>query len=256
MSADESATSDLTDSSATRGTRAAEENPYELHGLALEAWLERKFVMADEAVTLLAHNQPVLFSLRKPQNADLLISEEDYVKDERLPYWADLWPAARLLATTALEANGTGRSLLELGCGLGLPTTAAVRAGFAVTTTDYYEDSLHMTRFNSWRVNGVEPAARMVDWRALPEDLGQFDIVMAADVLYERPYGTLVAAAIAATLKPDGEAWIADPGRSGLDVFLEQATVHGLRVISREEFPYAEGERIRQTIRRFKLVRL
>jgi 2-polyprenyl-3-methyl-5-hydroxy-6-metoxy-1,4-benzoquinol methylase len=95
----------------------------------------------------------------------------------------------------------------------------------------------------------------MVDWRAMPEDLGRFDVVMAADVLYERPYGTLVAAAIAATLKPDGEAWIADPGRSGLDVFLEQAAVHGLEVVSREEFPYAEGERIRQTIRRFRLKR-
>ena len=252
MSTDEAAT-DGTHGGERRGTRAAEENPYDLHGLALEGWLERKFVMADEPVTLHAHDQPVLFSLRKPQNADLLISEEDYVKDERLPYWADLWPAARLLATTALEANGAGRSLLELGCGLGLPTTAAVRAGFAVTATDYYEDSLHMTRFNSWRVNGIEPSARMVDWRTLPEDLGKFDIVMAADVLYERPYGTLVAAAIAATLKPDGEAWIADPGRSGLDVFLEQAAVHGLEVVSREEFPYTEGERIKQTIRRFRL---
>lgn len=230
-----------------------EQNPYALHGRELETWLERKFEMADEPVTLHPHGQPVLFALRKPQNPDLLINEEDYVKDERLPYWADLWPASRLLATTALEASGVGHTLLELGCGLGLPTAAAVRAGFDVTTTDYYEDSLHVARFNSARVNGIEPKVRMVDWRAMPPDLGRFDVVMGADILYERTYGTLVAAALAATLKPDGEAWIADPGRTGLDVFLEQAVVHGLEVISREEFPYAEGERIRQTIRRFRL---
>lgn len=228
---------------------------YSLHGAALEAWLERKFVLVDEHVTLYAHEQPVLLSLRKPQNADLLISEEDYVKDERLPYWADLWPAARLLAMTALEENGHGKSLLELGCGLGLATVAAVRAGFAVTSTDYYEDALHVARFNSSRVNGIEPAVRMVDWRNLPSDLGRFDVVMAADVLYEPPYGTLVARAIAATLKPDGVAWIADPGRSGLDVFLEQVPVHGLQVVSREEFPYEEGERIKQNIRRFRITR-
>lgn len=231
------------------------ENPYALHGTGLEAWLDRKFTLVDEPVTLQSGGESVVFALRKPQNADMLINEEDYVKDERLPYWADLWPAARLLATTALEANGAGRSLLELGCGLGLATAAAGRAGFAVTATDYYEDALHVARLNAARVNGVEPAVRMVDWRALPADLGRFDVVMAADVLYERPYGTLVAAAIAATLTPDGEAWITDPGRSGLDVFLEQATVQGLRVVSREEFPYAEGERIRQTIRRFRLAR-
>lgn len=230
-------------------------DPYALHGATLEAWLEQKFVLVDEHVTLHAHEQPVLFSLRKPQNADLLISEEDYVKDERLPYWADLWPAARLLATTALEENGTGKTLLELGCGLGLATAAAVRAGFAVTSTDYYEDALHVARFNSSRVNGIEPTVRMVDWRNLPADLGKFDVVMAADVLYEPPYGTLVARAIAASLKADGEAWIADPGRSGLDVFLEQVPVHGLQVVSREEFPYEEGERIRQNIRRFRIKR-
>lgn len=228
-------------------------DPYALHGRELEDWLERKFVLADESVMLHVHDQPILFSLRKPHNADLLISEEDYVKDERLPYWADLWPAARQLAITALEAHGPGRTLLELGCGLGLPTSAAVRSGFDVTSTDYYDDALHMTRFNSARVNGIEPKIRMVDWRAMPADLGKFDVVMAADVLYERAYGTLVASAIAATLKPDGEAWIADPGRNGLDVFLEQATVHGLRVVSRDEFLYTEGEKIRQTIRLFRL---
>ncbi|MDQ6612481.1 MAG: class I SAM-dependent methyltransferase [Gemmatimonadota bacterium] len=230
-------------------------NAYDLHGADLEAWLERKFVLVDEPVTLSAHGTATEFALRKPQNADALISEVDYVMDERLPYWADLWPAARLLATTALEANGSGKTLLELGCGLGLATAAAVHAGYAVTATDYYEDALHVARLNSARVNCIEPAVRMVDWRALPADLGQFDIVMAADVLYERPYGTLVAAAIAASLKTDGEAWITDPGRSGLDVFLEQAAVHGLRVISREEFPYEDGPKIRQTIRRFRLVR-
>jgi ETFB lysine methyltransferase len=243
----------LSDSAHAAQASGEELDAYSLHGAALEAWLEQKFVLVDEHVTLHAREQPVLFSLRKPQNADLLISEEDYVKDERLPYWADLWPAARLLATTALEASGTGKTLLELGCGLGLATAAAVRAGFAVTSTDYYEDALHVARFNSSRVNGIEPSVRMVDWRNLPANLGKFDVVMAADVLYERPYGTLVARAIAATLAPGGEAWIADPGRSGLDVFLEQAPVHGLQILSREEFPYEEGERIKQNIRRFRI---
>ena len=237
------------------GTIDTPTDPYSLHGNALEAWLERKFVLVDDVVTLVANGASSTFELRKPRNADELISEADYVKDERLPYWADLWPAARLLATTMLSQPREHKSLLELGCGLGLVSSAAVRAGFDVTSTDYYEDSLHVARFNCWRANGVEPRVRMVDWRALPNDLGQFDVVVAADVLYERPYGTLVAAAIAATLAPNGVAWITDPGRSGLDAFLEQASVHGLVVQSREEFPYEEGPKIRQNIRRFCLVR-
>lgn len=237
------------------GARAQSIDAYALHGVALEAWLERKFTLVDETVPLGQADAASVFHLRKPHNADSLISEEDYVKDERLPYWADLWPAARLLASTLLSEHGGGQRLLELGCGLGLATTAAVRAGYDVTSTDYYEDALHVARYNCWRANGVEPTVRMVDWRALPADLGVFDVVIAADVLYERPYGTLVAAAIAATLSPTGVAWITDPGRSGLDAFLEQATVHGLHVVSREEFPYEEGPRIKQNIRRFRIAR-
>ncbi|MEP6764929.1 MAG: hypothetical protein ABJB66_11485, partial [Gemmatimonadaceae bacterium] len=147
-------------------TTTAPINPYELHGAELEEWLDRKFILVDERIALTANGVATEFALRKPQNADELISEADYVIDERLPYWADLWPAARLLATTVLGAESSSRSLLELGCGLGLATAAAVHAGFLVTSTDYYEDALHVARFNSARVNGKEPNVRMVDWRA------------------------------------------------------------------------------------------
>ena len=65
------------------------------------------------------------YSILKPANADDLIREEDFVKDERLPYWADVWPSSIILAGKLLKLDGAGRTALELGCGVGLSTLAA-----------------------------------------------------------------------------------------------------------------------------------
>lgn len=212
-----------------------------LHGDALDAAFRRKFATATEEVTVGAGAHERTFTLVKPANADHLISEADYVMDERLPYWADLWPSARVLAGALLAMGGAGRTLLEMGCGLGLDTTAAMAAGFAVTATDYYEDAIHMARGNAARNLGREPQVRMVNWRSWPADLGTFDVVIAADVLYEKEYATLVGACLARALAPQGEAIIADPGRLALPAFLEQLPNVGLDVVRTEVHPFELG---------------
>ena len=82
------------------------------------------------------------FTLAHPRNSDVLIKEEDYVMDERLPYWADVWPSSRVLADHIVRQKGNGRSALELGCGSGLVACALAAAGYVVTATDYYALSL------------------------------------------------------------------------------------------------------------------
>ncbi len=222
-----------------------------LHGAALDEALARRFELADETVVL----DGVSFVLRKPANADHLISEADYVMDERLPYWADLWPSSRQLATTLLREQGNGRTLLELGCGLGLPSIAALRAGFDVTSTDYYEDALQVTRANAGRNLGVEPHVRMVNWRQWPDDFGPFDVIVAADVIYEPEYAVLVASCIARALSADGEAIIADPGRTSLARFLTELPLVGLEIVESSTTPYHEGK-INQQIQVMRLRRV
>ena len=212
-------------------------------GDALLAELERRFVVVAERVE--AGGTAVM--LRKPRSAEELISEDDFAGDERLPYWADLWPAARVLAAEVAAEAGRGAALLELGCGLGLVTVAAMRAGYAVLATDYYADALRFTRANAWLAVGREPETRLVDWRALPADLGTFRRVLAADVLYERAYGALVAQVLSRTLARRGVATVADPGRVAAGDFLRACAEHGLEVRGTEERPFEEGA-IRQRI--------
>jgi len=193
-------------------------------------------------------------SLIHPANAEDLIDEAEFERDERLPYWADIWPSARVLAAHVARLKGRGRSLLELGCGAGLVATSAALAGFRVCATDYYEDALRFTELNVAEHTGEVPETRLVDWRKLPRDLGRFDLVVGSDVLYERAYGGLVARAVDITLKRGGEAVIADPGRIAADDFVRDAAERGLQLVAHEQVPFVEGA-IRQKISLYRLRR-
>lgn len=199
-----------------------------------------RFDLIETVVEVAGHT----WTLRHPRAADALISEEDFARDERLPYWADIWPSARVLADMVARHHGNGRPALELGCGSGLVACALAAAQYTVTATDYYTDALEVTRENVRRNCDCEIHTELLDWRALPDQLPRYSLVVAADVLYERPYGALVAAAVARTLAPDGMALVADPGRIALDAFVSEAAARGLAMVERWDTDVArEGQR-------------
>ena len=170
-------------------------------------------------------------SIWRPPDMEALIDLAAFEADERIPYWADVWESAIVLAEDLAAADGRGLSLLELGCGLGLPSLAAARAGFTVTATDYESAALEGVRYNATR-NGLETVTtRELDWRKLPDDLGRFDRVVAADVLYESHHPAALADVIARALKPDGVALVADPCREKAAGFEPAARVAGLGVV-------------------------
>lgn len=214
---------------------------------ALRRELERRFRTSTRTVQLGGLDVDLL----SPANADDLISEDDYVMDERLPYWADLWPSAQVLAGEVRTLRLRGQRVLELGCGLGLVAIGAALAGAEVTATDYYEDALLFAKLNVLDASGRAIATRMVNWVDMPADLGRFDVVLASDVLYEHRYAPLVANAIASTLVRGGEAIVADPGRIALDAFLDECRERGLAATS-DQREWREGE-IRQTVTLWRL---
>ncbi len=192
------------------------------------------------------------FELFRPRSADDLISEEDFDHDERLPYWADVWPSSIVLAERVAAEAGGGRSLLELGCGVGLVAIAAARVGFDVTATDYYDEALEFARLNTRHNGPTIVATRLADWRDFPHDLGRFDLVVASDVLYERPSVQLVAAALAASLKPTGHALVADPQRVPARLFPDECRQRGLKVVRTMGIPISRNGN-RQTVDLFEI---
>jgi predicted nicotinamide N-methyase len=169
-------------------------------------------------------------SIWRPPDMESLIDLAAFEADERIPYWADVWESAIVLAEDLAAMDGAGKNLLELGCGLGLPSLVAARAGFTVTATDYEETALEGVRYNAERnrIGGLRTL--VLDWRNLPEDLGTFDLVVAADVLYETHHPAVLAATILRTLAPSGLGLVADPCRAKAAGFAPAARAAGMAV--------------------------
>lgn len=182
--------------------------------------VERVIVIGEEAVRMW-----------RPPDMEALIDLDAFAADERIPYWADVWESAIVLAEDLAVIAGHGRSLLELGCGLGLPSLVAARQGFAVTASDYEEHALEGVRYNAAR-NGLAEriTTAVIDWRDPPADLGRFECVVAADVLYEQHHAAALAAVIDRALAADGIAFVADPGRLKAAAFEPACRELGLRV--------------------------
>lgn len=186
-------------------------------------------------------------TIHHPRNADELIDEDAFAEDERLPYWADIWPSARVLAERVVTLTVDDRRFLELGCGAGLVSVAAAMAGFDVTATDYYEEALRFTALNVLVNTGALIDTRVADWRRFPHDIGRFELVVGSDVLYEPSHAGLIAAVLDRTLSARGTAIIADPGRLAAGQFIEECRERGMPVAISERVPFEEGT-IRQTI--------
>jgi predicted nicotinamide N-methyase len=209
---------------------------------ALREELTRRF-RTKQRVVRIAERDVTLLS---PVSADDLINEDEFLSDERLPYWAELWPSAQVLANEAALMRWSGLRVLELGCGLGGVAIGATISGAHVTATDYYEDALKFAQLNVFDATGAVIATRHVDWNRLPSDLGRFDVVIASDVLYEHRHASLVAHTLAMTLVRGGEAIIADPGRLAINAFIEECSDRGI-TSEPDPRPYRDGE-IKQTI--------
>jgi predicted nicotinamide N-methyase len=119
--------------------------------------------------------------LRRPVSPEALIDEDAFAEDEFLPYWAELWPAATALAEALPDVAGL--RVVEIGCGLGVPSLVAAARGASVTATDWSADAIELLQANAER-NGLSLAAEVRDWRRPWAD--RFDLALAADVLYEQ----------------------------------------------------------------------
>jgi predicted nicotinamide N-methyase len=145
------------------------------------------------------------------------------------PYWALVWTGARLLARHVVEAvDCEGKTVLDVGCGLGLTSVAAARRGALVTAIDR---DLAATEFllASAAANRVRVEALVGDVTAvrLPR---RYDIVLAAEILYDFAAFDRLGAALAGALAPGGSVWLADAGRVNTRAFYAGLERRGLAI--------------------------
>ena len=150
---------------------------------------------------------------------DLVTDLED---DDQIPYWAELWPAARGLTQFIWESiDFQGGSVLELGAGLGMPGLAASLKGGLVTFSDYKAESLEIIARNAAH-NGIRDASYLLaDWRDFKVEQ-KFDWIIGSDVLYNPGLNPFVAKIVEHNLAPGGHLLFAHPSRPVTLEFLNE----------------------------------
>jgi predicted nicotinamide N-methyase len=185
--------------------------------------------------------------VERPRSAEDLLDEESFERDEFLPYWAELWPSGLALGRHVAALQLDGCRVLELGCGLGIPSIGAALAGACVLATDWSRAALDATRRNA-ALNGVDLETALVRWDDPDALAGRdaFELVLAADVLYERRNGEQLLDLLAHTVAPGGEALIADPGRPHTKSFIAAARAWPIDVLPRSELKRGAIYRLRR----------
>jgi predicted nicotinamide N-methyase len=193
------------------------------------------------------------YQIVHPVSVDDLLDEEDFEHEERLPYWAELWPSAVALAREIARQDLSGYRAVELGCGVGLPTVVALDRGAEVLATDHNEAALDFVAHNASANLGRKPETALLDWFS-PRlgGLGTFDLVFAADVLYERRNAPALADLVPRLLAPGGEALFADPRRPPAPTFIEALGARGFRTSVEGSTVEQGGREVEVLIHRFR----
>jgi predicted nicotinamide N-methyase len=197
------------------------------------------------------------FTLLRPGESDRLLDHPSvrsaFAADEYLPYWADLWPAARMLTKVIVKENWPpGLRVLEVGCGLGLPGVVALAMGARVTFSDYDATALRFAADNA-ELNGFANYETLrMDWRYPPDGL-RFPMILAADLIYEMRNVAPLVALIRQMLEPDGECLLTDQDRVPSHVLRETLSAEGF-VYTTQTLRAGEpgGRRVKGTLYRIR----
>jgi predicted nicotinamide N-methyase len=149
--------------------------------------------------------------------------QDQSLAEEHCPYFGVMWEAGIGLSQSLTREMCEGKKILEIGCGLALPSFIATRFGGNVIATDFHADVPLFLKLNQEN-NNINFNYQVMNWRNEIErtktSLGLFDLVIGSDILYESQHADQVAEALIAFLKPGGKILLSDPGRAYVQKFI------------------------------------
>ncbi|MEO6437187.1 MAG: methyltransferase domain-containing protein [Tepidisphaeraceae bacterium] len=165
-------------------------------------------------------------------------TDGDYL---HLPYWAELWDSAsgiglhlinRMAGSSDRPPSRPG-SVLDLGCGMGLAGSVAARLGMNVLFADLEPPALLFARLNSLP-DAPRVRTRRLNWQIDRLD-ETFDLILGADILYERKQWDFLEPFWRMHLAPGGMVLLAEPGRQTGDLFIDWIAERGWKLDRHEQ---------------------
>ncbi len=174
------------------------------------------------------------------------ITDDEFNTDERIPYWAEVWPSAFALAHYVQKhpEQIRNRIVLELGCGLGLTSLMIqLQEPADFLCTDYEQGALDLAAVN-FRLNDIPPPAfALLDWRDVRFE-ETYECIIASDVAYEERFFQPLICLFRKLLRPGGTIILAEPNRVIARPFFRQLEENGFIFGSTCETVLQDGKKV------------
>jgi len=144
------------------------------------------------------------------------------------PLFGQVWPSARKLADLMQVRELCGRRILEIGCGLALASLVIHRRRGNITASDCHPLTSGFLSANLLLNDLPELKYQTGNWACSNPLLGEFDLIIGSDVLYERDDSGSLPWFISQHAAPGAQIWIVDPDRSNRAAFNRQMAELGL----------------------------
>jgi predicted nicotinamide N-methyase len=124
-----------------------------------------------------------------------------------------VWDSSQVLAHEMLAYPIAGKRVLEMGCGMALSSLLLNARGADITATDYHPEAGSFLAENTRLNNGRHIPFLRTSWAESHPGLGQFDVLIGADLLYEQQHIEQLSGFIQRHASPQCEIILVDPGR-------------------------------------------
>jgi ETFB lysine methyltransferase len=124
-----------------------------------------------------------------------------------------VWESGMVLAHEMAQYDFLGKRILEVGCGMALSSLVLNARHADITATDYHPEAGNFLAENVRLNRGATIPFLRTGWDNLTDCLGQFDVIIGSDLLYEKEHIELLSEFINRHSNPHCEVIIVDPGR-------------------------------------------
>lgn len=141
------------------------------------------------------------------------VAEELGISSATWPIFGIVWDSGEVLANLMMDYTIQDKRILEVGCGIALASLMLNHREADITATDYHPEAGNFLAENVLLNKGKEIPFVRTGWEDDDSGLGEFDVVIGSDLLYEREHVELLAAFIEQHAKSSCEVILIDPGR-------------------------------------------
>ncbi len=170
------------------------------------------------------------------------VAEKLGISSASWPIFGVIWPSSLILAHFIDGYKTTAKRILEVGCGMALPSLLLNSKYADITATDYHPETETFLKRNTSLNNGTTIAFERTDWSDANDQLGTFDLIIGSDLLYEDQHIKLLANFINNHSNPTCEVILVDPGRGRKNKMTARMTEYGFKGSYQELPQYYEPD--------------